>query len=247
MLRRVDELGDALAPVPGAPDEARVRRGGERLPRPIRIEAGDHLGDLLRVRRDDRVVARLGEIADLPVRGFDEAGIVVDHHRLLVRERERRVAVANLNTRGDQRGARLAVLLLAVAARGIQHHANVDAASLRRDRGVEQRRVGEQEHPDVDRALRGGQRVEQRLRGVVGKDQQRVGHGLRGRGELTGSGSGVRGAAVRRRAELDPVQLGVHAAPRDQLVVRAGLGHDAVLQHDDLVGGPDRREAVRGS
>ena len=41
-----------------------------------------------------------------------------------------------------------------------------------------------------------------------------------------------------------PVELGVAAARRDQLVVRARLGDPAVLEDDDPAGAPDRREPV---
>jgi hypothetical protein len=37
----------------------------------------------------------------------------------------------------------------------------------------------------------------------------------------------------------------VQAAARDQLVVGPDLGRPAALEHDDAVGRPDRREAVR--
>src|SRR5690606_344465 len=41
--------------------------------------------------------------------------------------------------------------------------------------------------------------------------------------------------------ELRPIQLGVEAAARDEVLVRAGLGHTAVLQHQDLVRPSHRR------
>ena len=165
-------------PLLGHQMSARLRRGartscGSSRPRSSR----DHSPDFELMRRDDGVVARLGEVARLPVERLDEARRVVDHHRLLVRERELRIAVADLDLGRDQRLARLVVVARAVAPRRIEHHPDVDAALLRGQDRLQHRRIGEEEHPDPQRALRAVDRVDERLRGVVGQDYQRVGHG----------------------------------------------------------------------
>ena len=131
------------------------------------------------VRSHDRVVARLGEVARLPVERLDESSLVVDHHRFLVSEVELRIAVAHVDAGGGKNLARFLVLLLAAAARGIQHHAYLYAAFMGSEHSFDQRGIGEQEHPDVERAPRRRQGVENRFRGVVGKDNQRMGHGVR--------------------------------------------------------------------
>ncbi len=123
----------------------------EVLVRPVGVEAVDHLAGLEVVGRDDRVVAGLGQVLGLPVERFDEAHLVVHHHRLLVREVELRIAVADLDAGVHQRLARGFVLGLAGAARRVQHDADLDAALLGGDDRAEQRIVGEQEHADVQR------------------------------------------------------------------------------------------------
>ncbi len=79
-------------------------------------------------------------------------------------------------------------------------------------------------------------RIEDRLGGVVGQNDQSVGHdGLMRR----------RGRCGRRVFVLDAMQLGIDAAEGHQFVVGAFLDHHAVLQHDDLVGVAQRAQAVR--
>src|SRR6185503_1487585 len=52
-------------------------------------------------------------------------------------------------------------------------------------------------------------------------------------------------ASVVEPRRLQAVHRGVAATGRDQLVVPAVLDHAAVLEHDDAVGAPHRREPVR--
>src|SRR5947208_13492834 len=47
------------------------------------------------------------------------------------------------------------------------------------------------------------------------------------------------------RSKLQVVQPRVGAAAGDQFIVRAAFANLAVLQHEDLVGAPDGRQAVR--
>jgi hypothetical protein len=152
-------------------------RGANFWPVPVRVEAGDHLLDLDPVRRRDGVVPRLGQVARFPVERFDEPGLLVDHHRLLVREREIGVAVADFDPCGNELLACVVVVARAVAARGIQHHPDDDTALPGRDDGIQHRRIREQEHPYLHDPLGGVQRFDDRRGGVVGEDYQVVGHG----------------------------------------------------------------------
>jgi hypothetical protein len=109
---------------------------------------------------------------------------------------------------------------------------------LRGKHGLQHRRVGEQEHADLQPRFGAVDRIDDRLRGVVGQDYQGMGHGERGSvgaiGEAALSLSGLSGRS-RRGVELDVVELGVDAVQLQELVVRALLVHDAVLEDDDLV------------
>src|SRR5262245_6854451 len=60
-----------------------------------------------------------------------------------------------------------------------------------------------------------------------------------------GPRASVGGGRGRGRRDLDTVQIGVDPAEGDELVVLALLGHDAALEHDDLVGVADGAQAVR--
>ena len=164
-------------PLSGTPDQLRVRDAVRSLRAPSRRRSTRLISLFFEfVRRDDRVVARFGQISRLPVQRLDEADLVVDHHRLLMRQVELRIAVAHLDAGVGERGARLFVLGLAAASRRIQHHAHFHAAPLGGDYRTEQRFVGEQEHPDVQRLLRAVDGVEDRLRRVVGQNDQCVRH-----------------------------------------------------------------------
>ena len=52
------------------------------------------------------------------------------------------------------------------------------------------------------------------------------------------------GSVCMALTELFPVQLGIQAIPRQQLVVTAGLYEATVVEDKDLVGGEDGGEAV---
>lgn len=59
MLRVVDELTDALAPVSNTPNQVRVISRSEGLPRPIGLKAFGDLGHLMGMRGDDCIVTGL--------------------------------------------------------------------------------------------------------------------------------------------------------------------------------------------
>ncbi len=143
---------------------------------PVGLEALDDFVDLVRVRGDDGVVARLGQVLGLPVERLDERRLVVDHHRLLVREVERRIAVDHLDSSGGECLPRVLVLFFAAAASRIQHDAHLHAAGSGGDHGLEQFRIGEDEHLDSERFLGAVDGIENRLGGVVGQNNQRAGH-----------------------------------------------------------------------
>ena len=152
VLRAVDEMRETLAAVVVAPDEARRRRPASNgLRCQSASKHGDDLVDLVLVRRDDRVVAGFRDVARLPVERHDERGRVVDDHRLLVREVERRIAVQYRHAALRERPARLLVLGLAAAARRVEHHPDVDAALARGDHRRDETRVGEREHLHAQR------------------------------------------------------------------------------------------------
>ena len=60
------------------------------------------------------------------------------------------------------------LLLLAITPLGIEHDANVNATPLGCDDGIEERRVGEEEHFDANGFLGLGDGFEDWLGGVVG-------------------------------------------------------------------------------
>jgi hypothetical protein len=187
VLGRIDEGGHALAAVVRAPDQGGIGVRLELLVLPVGVEAGDHLVHFMAMAGHDGVVAGQGQVAWLPVQGFDISGFIVDHHRLLVRQREGRVAVAHLDAGVNEFLAGLLVLRFAAAPRRVEHDAHLDAALVRGDHRVDQGRIGEQEHPDVERLLRAGNRVDQRRGGVVRQNEQFVGHGVNDL-EVTGIG-----------------------------------------------------------
>src|SRR6266404_6990231 len=99
MPRFVDELRDAVPAVDGAPQQVRAAARLEWLPVPIRLEARHDLSDFVPVIRDHRVVPGPGKVLRLPIERFDERRVAVDDHRLLVRERQGRVAVDYVDPR----------------------------------------------------------------------------------------------------------------------------------------------------
>ena len=153
-------------------DHVRLVAGVERLAVPVGLEARRDLGHLVRHSRYDGVVARLGQVLRLPIERLHERDVVVDEHRLFVRQLERRIAVGHVHIRGHERLARRDVLLLAAAARRIQHHAHGNTPLARGDHCGEQRGIREQEHLDAQRVARAGDRREDGRRGVVGKYDQ---------------------------------------------------------------------------
>jgi hypothetical protein len=90
----------------------------ERDARPVGVEARGDLADLVALGRHDREVARLAQVALLPVERHHVRGGVVDDERLLVRQLERRAAVLHGDAgRGERVPRRDVVLLCRSAAR----------------------------------------------------------------------------------------------------------------------------------
>ena len=77
---------------------------------PVGVEAAHHLGHFVAVGGDDGIVAGLRQVLRFPVQRLDEADLVVDDHRLLMRQVEGRVAVAHLDAGVGEQLARLLVL-----------------------------------------------------------------------------------------------------------------------------------------
>ncbi len=172
VLRAVDELGDAVAPVERAPDQVRVRVGLEVLAVPVGLEARGDLLDLVAMPGGDRVVARLGQVLRLPVERLHEGELVVHHRRLLVRDRELGIGVDHFNARALQLLPRRLVLRLAAAPRRVEDDPHLHAALLGGDHRREQRRVVEQEHLHAQVLLRPRDRVEERLHALVRHDDE---------------------------------------------------------------------------
>jgi hypothetical protein len=98
----------------------------------------------------------------------DNGRLIIDHHRLLVRDVEDGIAVAHRNTRMLELRASLLVLGLPAAPGRVQHHPHLNAALPGSNDTGEQPGVGEHEHLDAQRLLGSRNRVEKRLSGVVG-------------------------------------------------------------------------------
>jgi len=95
--------------------------------------------------------------------------LVVDHHGLLVRQVKLGIAVEDVHASGSQELTTLGVFGFAAAARRIQHHLRIDAAFVRSDDRLQNRRVREDKHLDPQRLGCMVDRIQQRTRGIVGK------------------------------------------------------------------------------
>jgi hypothetical protein len=168
----VDELRDPVTPVQVAPDEMGLLTRIEALAMPIRLETLRDLVHLVSVRRHHRVVARLREVPGLPIERLHERRLVVNQHRLLVRDVKSGIAVEHGDARPRELFVSLLVLMLSAPARRIEHHPYVDAPLVRGDHGREQRGIREHEHLDAQRLLRGSNGAEDRFGGVVGQNDQ---------------------------------------------------------------------------
>ena len=117
------------------------------------------------------------------------------------------------------------VLVLAAAPRGVQHDPDLDAALLRGDDRVEQRRIGEHEHLDAQRSLarrrwRRGSAWRSRRAGRSTDARHAMLRWSAGRGARRGIGAPWRrfvldrGAARRRRRRAPAARRGCPARPR---------------------------------
>ena len=143
---------------------------------PVRLEALDDPGDVMATRRHHRVVTRLGQIPRDPVERLDERRLIVHHHRFLVGEIERRIGVLHVDVHMFERLAGGVIVVLTAAPGRIEHHADLDPASLRRDDGLEQPWIGEDEHLDAERPRGAFDSRQDRLGGIVRQHNQRTGH-----------------------------------------------------------------------
>ncbi len=149
---------------------------GSNSSSPVGFEAVDDLGDFVGAGGDDGVVARHREVLLGPVQRLDERVVVVDHHGLLVRQIKGRVAGPDLDAEPLQRLPRGVVVGFPVATLGVEHDLDIHAAPVGGNHRLQQRRVVEGEHLDPHRPGGRGDRVEHRLRRVVGQDDQRTRH-----------------------------------------------------------------------
>jgi hypothetical protein len=101
------------------------------------------------MRRDDGVVARLGQVLRRPIERHHEGGGVVYDHRLLVGQAELGIRSANFDTRFRERLASVLVVLRAILPGGIQHHLHFHAAPPRHDDRLQEVWVREDEHLDA--------------------------------------------------------------------------------------------------
>src|SRR6516164_1842427 len=146
MFRRIHELADSLPSITNTPDQLRVLGWGELLACPIGLEALENLVHFTLVGGHYGVVARFGQILGFPVKRLDERRMVVDYHRLFVREVEGWVAVDNLDAGVPQHLPRSIIFFFAAAPCRVQHDAHSYSPMMRADYRFDQARVGEREH-----------------------------------------------------------------------------------------------------
>ena len=115
---------------------------------PIGFEALDDLFDLVLVRGDDGVVAGLGEVLGLPVQRLDE-GVLSSMTMDFSWVRSKRGLLSMTSTPASVRVLRDSSFSFSPLRRcGIEHDANLDAALVGGDDGLEERGIGEDEHLD---------------------------------------------------------------------------------------------------
>src|SRR5438034_11555402 len=90
-------------------------------------------------------------------------------------------AIAHLDASSEKRLSGLVVFALAVAARRIEHHANIDPTLVGCDHRMEQCRLGKQKHPDVQGALGSSDWFKDRADGSVWKKVEGMRHYLASR------------------------------------------------------------------
>jgi hypothetical protein len=79
-----------------------------------------------------------------------------------------RAAVLDCNPSGQQCFPRKIIVAGPVAPGRIEHDANVHAAPSRGDHGLEQCRISKQEHANVQAMPGGFDRIDDRVRGIIG-------------------------------------------------------------------------------
>src|SRR6476660_2914219 len=102
-LRFVDDGGDPLASVIGTPKQTRFGVRFEWLARPVGVEAPYHFVHFTLFGRGNRIIARFGQIAWLPIEGLHKTDLVVDNHRLLMCESKGYAAIAHLDAGSERR------------------------------------------------------------------------------------------------------------------------------------------------
>src|SRR5215475_12723157 len=176
VLCPIYKLSDTVTAIVIAPDEAHLLSPIERFPVPVGLEAVDDLLHLVVMCGDDSIIACLRQVLGFPVERFHERGLVVHHHRLLVCDHERRIAVDYCDTHLLEFPARRFVLWLAATPGRIEHDSDFDPTLVCSDHGGEQRRVGEEEHLDAQRLCGGVDGVKNRLAGIIRQNNQDAGH-----------------------------------------------------------------------
>src|SRR5207253_7257444 len=116
LLRPVDHGRDPFASIVGAPNQMRFRVGLERLASPVGVEAPDHFPHFVLFCRCNSIVARFRQIPRFPVEGLYKADLVVDNHRLLMRESKGSVAVAHLYSGGEKGFSCLLIFAFSIAS-----------------------------------------------------------------------------------------------------------------------------------
>src|SRR6267142_2761852 len=97
MSRLVYEPTDPVPPRSRTPDEMGLVVRIEALTMPVGLEALDDLGHVMMARRDHRVVTRLRQVSRGPVERLDKCRLIIDHHRLLVREVEGGIGIPHVD------------------------------------------------------------------------------------------------------------------------------------------------------
>src|SRR5277367_3030086 len=176
VLGVVDEIGDAIAGVAFAPDHMGAVAGVEILPGPVGVETGFDFFNFMGVIGDHGEVAGLGEVLGIPVQGIYKSGAIVDDHGFFVSEVEGRIAVEDVDASSEENFTGFFVLDLATAAGRIEHDLNVGPSFFGVDHGLQHGGIGEDEHLDAQRFLRGVDASENRLWRIIGKYEQGTSH-----------------------------------------------------------------------
>ena len=178
----IDEVDHLLTRASDAPDEVGDCWRDEVLAVPVGLEAARHLADLLGIVGHQTIVAGQSEVLRSPVQRHNEGLLAIHDHRLLMSDRVLRIRLLDVHLRVLEELEGLVIVMLPGEARGVQHHPDLHAALVGRDDRLDQDRISELEHLDVQRVLGSLEGAKDRGDPVIRLDDQAVNrvleHGL---------------------------------------------------------------------